>query len=284
MNTPPPKIDLAALPPDVRAVVEAQQAQIAMLTELNARLEHLVKEFRRALYGKSSEKLTADERQLAFEDIEAAVAEAEAAKPSADATPKASRSKTETVKRNLGALPTHLPRIEQVVEPDSTDCPCGCGAMARIGEDRTERLDVVPAQLRVVVTVRPRYACRRCSEKVVQAPAPAHLIEGALPTEALLAHVLVSKYADHQPLYRQAQIMARGGVELDRSTLADWVGKTAFHLKPVVDALTADLKRSTKLFMDETRAPVLDPGRGKTKTGYLWALARDGLGAVGVSR
>lgn len=246
-----------------------------MLTALNARLDHLVKAFRRALFGKTSEKLTADERQLAFEDIETAVAEAEAAKPAPDATPAASRPKAETVKRNLGALPAHLQRIARVVEPASTDCPCGCGAMARIGEDRTERLDIVPAQFRILVAIRPRYACRRCRTGMAQAPAPTHLIEGALPTEALLANVLVSKYADHQPLYRQAQIMARGGVDLDRSTLAGWVGKAAFHLSPVVEALTANLMRSTKLFMDETRAPVLDPGRGRAKSGYLWALARD---------
>lgn len=144
-----------------------------------------------------------------------------------------------------------------------------------IGEDRTERLDIVPAQLRVIVTVRPKYACRRCADGVTQAPAPAHLIEGGLPTEGALAHVLVSKYADHLPLYRQSQIMARAGVELHRSTLADWVGTAAFHLGPVVDRLAEHLKTSSKLFMDETTAPVLDPGRGRTKTGYLWALARD---------
>lgn len=108
-----------------------------------------------------------------------------------------------------------------------------------------------------------------------QAPAPARLIPSGLPTEATVAHVLVSKYADHLPLYRQAQIMSRQGIILDRSTLADWVGRAAYELRPVFDALMADLKRSTKLFMDETRAPVLDPDSRKTKTGYFWALARD---------
>ena len=125
------------------------------------------------------------------------------------------------------------------------------------------------------VTRRPKYACRSCTDGVVQAPAPARLIPGGMPTEATVAHVLVSKYADHLPLYRQAQIYSRQGVDLDRSTLADWVGRAAFKLRPVFDALMADLKRSTKLFMDETRAPVLDPGAKKTKTGYFWALARD---------
>lgn len=139
----------------------------------------------------------------------------------------------------------------------------------------SERLDIVPVQFRVIVTRRPKYACRSCTDGVVQAPALARLIPGGMPTEATVAHVLVSKYADHLPLYRQAQIYSRQGVDLDRSTLADWVGRAAFELRPVFDALMADLKRSTKLFMDETRAPVLDPGAKKTKTGYFWALARD---------
>jgi len=272
-------LDLGSLPADVRALVEAERAarqaleqQVAALSERNARLEHLVQEFQKALHGRSSEKLSADERQLAFEDLETAVAEAEVAQ--AAAVGPTSRALM-PIRRNLGRLPQELPRIERVVEPSSVLCPCGCGAMTRIGEDRSERLDIVPAQFRVLVTIRPKYACRICSGAVVQAPAPAHLIEGALPTEALVAHVLVSKYADHVPLYRQAQAYARSGLDLHRATLADWVGKAAFHLQPVVDRMAEHLKRSSKLFLDETTAPVLDPGRGKTKTGYLWALARD---------
>ena len=171
-------------------------------------------------------------------------------------------------------MPKHLPRIEKVIEPESTTC--GCGARRHvIGEDVSERLDIVPAQFRVIVTRRPKYACRSCEDGILQAPAPAHLIPGGMPTEATVAHVVVSKHADHVPLYRQAQIYGRQGIDLDRSTLADWVGRAAFELKPVHAALLADLKQSRKLFMDETRAPVLDPGRRKTKTGYFWALARD---------
>ena len=134
---------------------------------------------------------------------------------------------------------------------------------------------MVPAQFRVLLTRRPKYACRACEEGVVQAPAPARLIEGGLPTEALVAHVLTAKYADHCPLYRQARIYARQGVELDRSTLADWVGRAAFLLRPVHERLLETLKASRKLFADETTLPVLDPGRGRTKTGQLWAYARD---------
>ena len=187
----------------------------------------------------------------------------------------APRRKRRAPERNLGHLPEHLPRVEQVIEPQSTHCPCGCGEMVSIGEDRTERLDIVPAQLRVIVTVRPKYACRVCEEGVTQARAPAHLIEGGLPTEGALAHVLVSKFADHLPLHRQSQMLARSGLDLHRSTLADWVGKASFHLRPVVECLAAELKKSDKLFMDETTVAVLDPGRGRTKTGYLWTMARD---------
>jgi transposase len=177
-------------------------------------------------------------------------------------------------KINLGALPKHLPRIEKIVEPDGTACSCGSERHV-IGEDVSERLDINPAQFRVIVTRRPKYACRACEGGIVQAPAPAHLISGGMPTEAVVAHVLVSKYADHLPLYRQAHIYSRQGIDLDRSTLAAWVGRAAFELRPVFEALMSDLKRPTKLIMDETRAPVLDPGRKRTKTGYFWALARD---------
>src|SRR5204863_2297583 len=133
----------------------------------------------------------------------------------------------------------------------------------------------LPSQLKVIVTRRPKYACRACAGEVTQAPAQERLIESGIPTEALIAHVLVAKYADHLPLYRQAQIYARQGVSLDRSTLADWVGKAAFLLKPVHERLFVRLKASSKLFADETTAPVLDPGRGRTKTGQLWAYVRD---------
>jgi transposase len=177
-------------------------------------------------------------------------------------------------RNNRGALPTHLPRIEVVVDLDDKTCPCCKGNLHQIGEDKSERLDMVPAQFRVVVTRRPKYACRAC-DGVLQAEAPARLIEGGLPTEATVAQVLVSKYADHLPLYRQAQIYARQGIALDRSTLADWVGHAAFHLRPLHQRLLTVLRARSKLFADETTVPVLDPGRGRTKTGQLWAYAAD---------
>ena len=127
-------------------------------------------------------------------------------------------------------------RREEVIEPDTIMCPCGCGEMTKIGEDRSERLDYEPPKFTVIETVRPRYACNTCKGGgVVQAPAPAALVEGGLPTEALLAHVLISKYGDHLPLYRQSQIYERSGIEVHRATLATWVGQASFHLRPVVD-------------------------------------------------
>ena len=267
------RLHLAAEKSDLEVQNADLEAQNAFLKEANSRLEHLVREFRRARFGPRSEKLDPDQQQLAFEDIEIAIAEVR--ESVARRTGASRESKVELPQRRSRALPKELPRIERVIEPASIACPCGCGTMARIGEHRTERLDATPAQFRVIVTIRPRYACPKGRAGVSQAPAPAHLIEGGLPTEALLAQLIVSKYSEHLPLYRQAQVLARHGVMIERSTLADWVGRAAFHLAPIVDRMAELLKRSSKLFMDETTAPVLDPGRGKTKTGYLWALARD---------
>ncbi|MEP7454120.1 IS66 family transposase [Phyllobacterium sp. SB3] len=267
-------LDAADLPNDIaelKAMLIAATALGLRKDERIERLEKLVAAFKQAAFGRKSEKSDPEQFDLALEDLETAIA-AIHAEDEADTAPNKRVSKPRAA--NRGSLPKHLPRIDEVIEPESLICACG-GCLHRIGEDVCERLDVVPAQFRVIVTHRPKYACRSCSDGVVQAPAPARLIPAGLPTEATVAHVLVSKYADHLPLYRQAQIIARQGVDLDRSTLSDWVGRAAFELRPVFDALIADLKRSNKLFMDETRAPVLDPGSRKTKTGYFWALARD---------
>ena len=260
---------------DQAVQLEELEATNTQLEQCNKRLEHIVAELRAALYGPKSEKLAPDERELGVDDLEVAAAETEA-KARSIAPAKKPRKKGKPAQRNLGNLPDHLERIEVVVEPDNLVCPCGCGEMVRIGEDRTERLEIIPAQAKGIVTIRPKYACPKKAAQVVQAPAPAHLIAGGLPTEGTLAHVAVSKYAaDHCPLFRQSQIYKRSGLNLQRSTLASWIGKASFHLTPVVEHMLAQLKTSTKLFMDETRCPVLDPGRGKVKTGYLWAIARD---------
>lgn len=269
------------LPDDVdalKAIIMASQAKMAeqdgvieRKEDRIIRLEKLLADFKRALYGSKSEKGHPDQYQLALEDIETAMAIIHAEDDAIDPPTTQPKSNRRT---GRGVLPKHLPRLEEVIEPESMTCDCGTERHI-IGEDVTERLDIIPAQFRVIVTRRPKYACRSCEAGIVQAPAKPRLIEGGMPTEATIASVIVSKYADHLPLYRQSQIYARQGVDIDRSTLAFWVGKAAHELKPVHDALLAHLKRSAKLFMDETPAPVLDPGRGKTKTGYFWALARD---------
>ena len=270
-----------ALPEDLAAAHEIiarlteelahKDAALATREAENARLAAIIKKLQRSQFGKSSEKLTPDQLNLAFEDLEMALAaseaEAEASKPANLRKPRTAQKRTE--------LPAHLPRIEIIVDIDDKACTCCGGSLHVIGEDRAERLDIIPAQHRVLVTRRPKYACRKCEDGVVQAPAPARLIEGGLPTEATIAHILVQKYADHLPLYRQWQILAREGIEIDRSSLSDWAGRGAWALKPIVARMLDHLKKSEKLFCDETRAPVLDPGRGKTKTGYLWAVARD---------
>src|ERR1051325_5313475 len=237
------------------------------------RLRQIIKELQRHRFGPRAESLPEEQLQLGLEEVEQVEADGQAR---IEENVPAERQKRVTRRRaNRGALPAHLPRIETLVDVTSKICPGCSGQLHRIGEDVAERLDIVPAQFRVLVVRRPKYACRTCEDVVVQAPAPARLIEGGLPTEATVAQVLVSKYADHLPLYRQAQIYARQGVNLDRSTLADWVGRAAFMLRPVYERLLDRLRASSKLFADETTAPVLDPGRGRTKTGQLFAYARD---------
>lgn len=292
---------LAELPADLRALFEAQRAmleaervradhelaarlhvesELAASKETVERLQLLVKEYERARFGKRSEKFDPDQLQLVLEDIEIAIAETQESEDD-----RARRSGRPPGSKRTGraarAFPAHLPRVERVIEPLSLACPCGCDEMVRIGEDRSSRLDVTPAQYRVIETVRPRYACPKGCSGVAQAPAPAHLIEGGVPTEALLAQVAVAKFSEHMPLYRQSQVFGRHGILLDRAVLADWMGTVAFHLAPLVERMSALMKLSGRLFMDETRAPVLDPGRGRTKTGYLWAVLRDDRGHGG---
>jgi transposase len=259
----------AGLPDDpgtLRAMLVAERHE-------NERLRQIIKEMQRHRFGRRAETLPEDQLLFALEEADQVVAAAEAGSEEAAPAERAVHAARRRV--NRGSLPAHLSRIEMLVDIDDHACPCCSSALHRIGEDVSERLDIVPAQFRVLVVRRPKYACRACEDVVVQAPAPARLIEGGLPTEATVAQVLVSKYADHLPLYRQAQIYARQGVNLDRSTLADWVGRAAWLLRPVHERLLLKLKGSTRLFADETTAPVLDPGRGRTKTGQLWAYARD---------
>lgn len=236
----------------LKVIILAQQERSAVQAGVIDRketrivqLEKLVADYKRAMFGARSEKACAEQYELALEDIEAAQ---EAVHAEDEADGRQVSGKPRPRKTNRGSLPKHLPRIDEIIAPENTTCDCGHERHV-IGEDVSERLDIVPAQFRVIVTRRSRYAGRSCESGIIQAPAPTHLIPGGMPTEATLAHVIVSKYADHLPLYRQAQIYSRQGIALDRSTLAAWVGRMAFELRPVYEALLANLKQSTKLFM-----------------------------------
>lgn len=261
--------------------VALQQLLLAALAEIE-RQRLIIAALQRNRFGRRSEKLDDATVQQGVEDLEQSVAEQAAAldaaasranPPKTNPAPRAPR--TEPAKRNRGALPAELPRVEQVIDVENKTCPCCGGALHVIGEDRTEMLDYVPAHFRVQVTRRPRYACRSCEEAIVQAPAPERPIDGGMATEALLAHVLVNKYSDHLPLYRQAQIFARQGITLDRSTLCNWVGRACWWLAPLHDLVLSTVFASPRVFADDTTLPVLDPGRGRTKTGRLWCYAVD---------
>jgi transposase len=264
------------LPTDI-AMLQAQL--VAAWAERDAaraerdRLQHLLHQLRRMQFGRRSEKLDADQIALAFEDVEQAIAADEAAADKHD--PVAARARATKRRINRGALPGHLPRVHVTVAPDDTDCPCCRAPMHMVGEDAAERLDVIPAQFRVIVTHRPKYACRACTDGVVQVPAPERLIKGGLPTEAMVASVLVAKYAWHLPLYRQAQMLLAQGLDIKRAVLAFWVGYACAELGPLHLRLRELILASGKIAVDETVAPVLDPGRGRTKKGYFWAIARD---------
>ncbi|MBU6299453.1 MAG: IS66 family transposase [Alphaproteobacteria bacterium] len=268
--------DVEALRAFALATIAERDAAVAerdKLAEINDRLRRLLRKAQ-GFEAKSERlaKLPADQLNLALEDIEQAIAKTEAIEEKKSPANETTRQRR---KINRGALPTHLPRVHQAVEPENTSCPCCGKPMHVIGEETSERLDVVPAQYRVIVTHRPKLACRAC-EKVVEAPAPEHLIKSGIPTEGLVASVLVAKYGWHLPLYRQAKMLLLShGIELDRSTLAFWVGYAAAELEPLYERLRADLLASAKLAVDETPVPVLDPGRGKTKTGWFWVMARD---------
>ena len=251
---------------------DALKAMVLARDVENARLIQIIKELQRHRFGRRAETLPQDQLLLGLEEAEQIEAAGE------EEEERLLQPTSGEDGQSAGPTVVRCRRIFLAWRWSSTSRTTPARAAERHhGSARTlsERLDIVPAQLRVIVVRRPKYACRACEDVVVQAPAPARLIESGLPTEATVAQVLVSKYADHLPLYRQAQIYARQGINLDRSTLADWVGRAAWHLRPVHERLLGKLKTSPKLFADETTAPVLDPGRGRTKTGQLWAYARD---------
>jgi transposase len=284
------QIDLAALPDDpatlqqmlrdVLAAAEQQQASLqGAVQERDAeidKLQLLIKRLLRQQFGRRSEQLTPDQLLLGIEDLEQTIAESQAAQDAADPAADKPRPRREArPNRNHGALPAHLPRYEVLIDVERRDCPCCGGTLHVIDEERSEQLDIVPAHLRVRVIRRPRYGCRACEGAVVVAPAPERPIDGGMATEAMIAHVLVSKFADSLPLYRQSKMLERQGITLDRSTLSHWVGRACWWLTPLYELVLSTALAAAKLFADDTTLPVLDPGRGKTKTGRLWCYAVD---------
>ena len=273
------QIDLSALPDDAATLqlmlrtVVLQQGEIAAE---NDKLRLLIQRLTRHQFGRRSEQLTPDQLQLALEELEQTIAANQAGQDAAAAAAGLTRKpRAEAPARNHGALPAHLPRYEVVIDVENHACPCCGHALHPIGELTTEQLDMVPSQLRVRVTRRPRYACHGCESAIVVAPAPDRPIDGGMPTEALIAHVVVSKFADSLPLYRQVQMLERQGIKLDRSTLANWVGRACWWLTPLYELMLGTVLAAPKVFADDTTLPVLDPGRGRTKTGRLWCYAVD---------
>ena len=252
-------------------------AKVEDLTQTNAaakaeidRLTSIIKTLRRDRFGKRSEKFGADEAEqqsFVFEEVETGLA-AIAARLAAKASPKPRKTPSDKPR-----FPAHLERVEVILEPEVPPEFEG-KERVKIGQEESVRLDVVRARFRLIVTIRPKYVYKEPAA-ILQAPAPEHIVEAGLPTEALLAQVAVSKYADGLPLYRQEAIYARDGVELGRSLMAQWMGAVGFHFEPLAAHVLARIREGERIFADETTLPTLNPGAGKTKTAWLWAYARD---------
>ncbi len=259
---------LHALVRDLAAQVTGERAELARTKAEIDKLRLIIARLQRTQFGRRSEQIDNDQLALGLEDLDADIASIQARHPAASNEP------ASAAESSRHGLPNHLPREDIELAVDVAICPCCKGPLHAIGETVSEMLDIVPASLRVLRIRRPKYGCRACGT-IHQAPAPERPIAKGLASPALLAHVLVSKYCDHTPLYRQTQIFARHGVDIDRSTLANWVGGACWWLEPLRARLAAHVFGSTKLFADDTPIPVLDPGRGRTKTGRLWVYARD---------
>jgi len=261
----------------LRALLVLQQESLAehhaQLVAHETEIEHLkllILKLRRMQFGRKSEKLDTriEQLELRLEELEG---EPRVEAIPFETKPAAGVSNNKPARRPLSE---HLPREIETHAPAHTACPACGGALSQLGEDVSEMLEYVPAQFKVIRQVRPKFACTAC-DTIVQAPAPSRPIERGLAGPGLLAHVLVSKYADHLPLYRQSGIYERAGLDLDRSTLADWVGASSRLLAPLVESLRRYVMDTPKLHADDTPVPVLAPGNGHTKTGRLWTYVRD---------
>lgn len=263
------QLDLKAAKALLIAQHETYTAALSSRASEIERLKLLVEKLQHMLFGAKSEKVL---RQIEQLELELEELEASSAADEHGASTRASRPVAAKPFRR--PLPDHLPREVHTHMPEQDACPdCG-GSLRELGEDTAEMLEYVRASFKVIRHVRPKLSCVAC-ERIVQAPAPSRPIDRGLAGPGLLAHVLVSKYADHQPLYRQSEIYAREGVDLDRSTLASWVGASSDLLAPLVDAVRKHVLSANKLHADDTPVPVLAPGTGKTKTGRLWTYVRD---------
>jgi transposase len=265
----------AALPDDIETLKRLVIGRDEMIAKLLAEIARL----KRWRFGRSAERIDAAlvQLQLLLGDLHApAASEGSAAQalPIEESTQSSSPQRAWRLRRVPRALPAHLPRETIVHAPANCSCPdCGA-AMRKLGEDISEMLDFVPGYFKVLRHVRPKFSCGHCA-RVIQLPAPSRPIERGLPAPGLLAQVIVAKYGDHCPLYRQQAIYRRCGVDLDRATLAEWVGGAARLLEPLVASIGRYVRSAEKLHADDTPVPVLDPGRGKTKTGRLWTYVRD---------
>jgi transposase len=273
--------DLRRLADDLRRDVAWLRAEVHAKALLIEKLRAELAVLRRARYGRKSEKLDAqvEQLELMIDELEEGAAETLArsgvAEPdAAEATETGASSSKKRKPSTRAPLPDHLP-AETIVHEAPCVCPtCGGDKFGRIGADEREVLEYVPSHFKRVVHVRPKMSCRAC-ETVVQAPMPTLPIEKGRPGPALLAHVVVSKFCDHLPLHRQADIYARSGVEIDRSVMAGWIGRLAGLLEPLSESIERHVRAGLALHADDTPVPVLDPGRGKTKTGRLWTAVRD---------
>jgi transposase len=267
--------DLNVLPADaLRALILAQHEQLISREREIEHLQLLLAKLHRMQFGRKSEKLgrQIEQLELRLEELESKRSEKEANAP--EAAPITASSTPTAVKPTRRALPGHLPRQTRRHEPKETVCPHCQGELRKLGEDGSEMLEYVPASFVVIRHVRTKLSCTKC-DCIVQAEVPSRPIARGMAGPGLLAHVLVSKYCDHLPPYRQSEIYARQDVELERSTLADWVGGSAQLLEPLVEALRRYVMAASKLHADDTPVPVLAPGNGKTKTGRLWTYVRD---------
>ncbi|NLC35039.1 MAG: IS66 family transposase [Alcaligenaceae bacterium] len=259
---------LRALAAELMGKLEQQAQDIHFKDTHIRKLTHEIAMLRRYRFGKKSEQLGGEQGLLLEDAVDADIAAIEQELISLGG-PQPEPKPASQPKRQ--ALPPELPRVQIHHEPHATTCACGC-QMLRIGEAITEKLDYIPGVFSVEQHIRGKWACRQC-ETLTQAPMPAQVIDKGIATSGLLAHVLVAKYADHLPLYRQAQIYARAGVKIPRSTLAEWVGVCGVRLQPLVDALRAAILNEPVVHADETPVQVLQPGSKKAHRAYLWAYA-----------